>query len=144
MGQKRVRTRGERRSNTRGAPRKILLTSFCPVVTSTALTKDKVVRAEKVTKRTGADGVHGSGLEINQDRTRDILVRADLVVVYRDTLQLQVVGAFVETILVDAVLVGNNLPELGTFLSWYEYTMTLRVPARHTNLVTALLTERDE
>jgi len=89
--------------------------SFCPIVTSTALTEDEVVWSEKVAKRAGTDRVHGSRLEINQDRAGNVLVGTDLVVVDRDTLQLQVIGALVETILVDAVFVGNNLPELGTF-----------------------------
>ena len=43
----------------------IILTSFFPVVTSTTLTKNKIVRMEKVVKRTRADGVQSSGLKIN-------------------------------------------------------------------------------
>lgn len=90
------------------------LTSFCPVVTSTALTKNKVVWSEKVTKRAGTDRIHGSGLEINQDCARNILVGTDLIVVDGDTFQLQVIGPLVKTILIDTVLVGDNLPEFGT------------------------------
>ena len=43
----------------------ISLTSFCPVVTCTALAEDKVIWAEKATERTRPNGVHGSGLEID-------------------------------------------------------------------------------
>ena len=43
----------------------IILTSFCPVVTSTALTKNEVVGTEKVAKRTRAERVHSSRLKIN-------------------------------------------------------------------------------
>jgi hypothetical protein len=83
----------------------ILLTSFCPVVTSTTLAKNEVVGTEKMSKRARTDGVHGSGLEINQDRARNVLVGADLVVVDRNTFQLQVIVSFVKTILIDTVLV---------------------------------------
>ena len=43
------------------------------------------------------------------------LVGTDLVVIDGDTFQLQVIVSFVKTILVDTVLVGNDLPELGTY-----------------------------
>ena len=86
-----------------------------PVVTGTALTEDEVVRAEEVAERSRADGVHGSGLEINEDRTGHILVGADFVVVHVDTLELEVVVALVETVRLYAVLIGDDLPELGTW-----------------------------
>ena len=61
--------------------------ALCPVVASTGLAEDEVVRTEQIAERTGADGVHGAGLEIHQHSTRDILVvgrlykvRADIVV----------------------------------------------------------------
>ena len=93
----------------------MVLTALGPVVTRTALAEDEVVRAEKATKRTGADRVHGTGLQVDQDRARHVLVRADLVVVNRDALELLVVGALVETIGLDTVLVGDDFPELGTY-----------------------------
>jgi hypothetical protein len=43
----------------------ISLTSFCPVITCTTLTEDKVVWAEKATEMTRPNGIHGSGLEID-------------------------------------------------------------------------------
>jgi hypothetical protein len=39
-----------------------LLTPFCPVVSRAALAKDKIVRSEEATKRTGTDGIHSPGL----------------------------------------------------------------------------------
>jgi hypothetical protein len=45
-----------------------------PVVASTGLTKDEVVRAEELAERTGADGIHGAGLEVDEHSARDILV----------------------------------------------------------------------
>ena len=82
-----------------------ILTSFCPVVTSTALPKDEVVGTEKVTKRTRANRIHCSGFKINQDGTGNVLVRTDLVVVNRDTFQLQVIISLVKAILIDTMLV---------------------------------------
>ena len=83
----------------------VALTSFRPVVTRTILTEDEVVGAEKGTERTRTDRVHGSGLEIDQDCTRNVLVGADLIVVDVDTLQLEVVGTLVHSITINAVLV---------------------------------------
>ena len=88
-----------------------------PVVTSSALTEDEVVGAEEVAERTRADGVHGSRLEIDKDGTGDILVRADLIVVHVDPLELKVVVALVQTIRLNAVLVRDDFPELGTCAS---------------------------
>lgn len=50
-----------------------------PVVTSTGLTEDEVVGTEELAKRTRFDGVHGTGLEVNEDGTRNILVAIGLV-----------------------------------------------------------------
>jgi hypothetical protein len=48
--------------------------TLCPVVTSTRLAKDEVVGAEQLAKGTGADGVHGTGLEVDKDGTGHELV----------------------------------------------------------------------
>jgi hypothetical protein len=48
--------------------------ALCPVVTSTRLTKDEVVRTEELAKRSSTDGVHGTRLEVDQDGTGNILV----------------------------------------------------------------------
>lgn len=49
-----------------------------PVVSSTRLTEDEVVGAEELAKRTGTDGVHGAGLEIDEDSTGNMLVAGGL------------------------------------------------------------------
>lgn len=82
-----------------------LLTSFCPVVSCTTLAENEVVRSEQTTEGTRPHGVHGSGLKINQDRTRNVFVRADFIVVYVDALELKVVIALVQALAVDAVFV---------------------------------------
>lgn len=49
-----------------------------PVVASTGLSKDEVVGTEKLTEGTSTDGIHGTGLEIDKNGTRNILVAGRL------------------------------------------------------------------
>jgi hypothetical protein len=49
-----------------------------PVVSSTRLAENEVVGSEKLTERTSADGIHGTGLQIDEDGTRDVLVAGSL------------------------------------------------------------------
>lgn len=66
------------------------LASFGPVIPRTVLAVNKVVGAEETTERTRADDLHGSWLEVYQDRARHILGRSNLVVIHRYALQLEV------------------------------------------------------
>lgn len=93
---------------------KSTLTSLRPIVTRTIMTKDKIVRAEKVAQRPWSNGIHGRGFKVNQDGTRNILVCFSLFVIDRDTFKLHVIVAHVTTILINAVFIWNDLPELGT------------------------------
>ena len=87
-----------------------------PVVTGTSLAEDEVVRAEELTEGAGTDGVHGTGLEVHEDGAGDVATAGGLVVVHVDALQLQVGVAVVRAGRVNAVLVGDDLPELGADL----------------------------
>lgn len=49
-----------------------------PVVSSTGLAEDEVVGAEELAEGTGTDGVHGTGLEIDEDGAGNILVAGGL------------------------------------------------------------------
>jgi hypothetical protein len=49
-----------------------------PVVSGARLAEDEVVGTEELTERTGADGVHGTRLQIDEDGTRDVLVARGL------------------------------------------------------------------
>ena len=49
-----------------------------PVVSSTGLAEDEVIGAEELAKGTGTDGVHGTGLEIDEDGAGHILVAGGL------------------------------------------------------------------
>merc|ERR1712164_126383 len=87
-----------------------------PVITGTSLTEDEVVRAEELTERTGTDGIHGTRLKVHEDGAGHIAATSGLVVVHVDALQLKVGVTVVGTGRVDTVLIGDNLPELGTDL----------------------------
>lgn len=50
-----------------------------PVVASTRLAKDEVVGTEKLTERTGTDGIHGARFKIDKDGARNILVTGGLL-----------------------------------------------------------------
>ena len=88
--------------------------SLGPVVAGAALSEHKVVRAEDLSEGPGADAVHGAGLQVHQDRPRDVLPAARLVVVHIDPLQLEVRVPVVGAGGVDTVLIGDDLPELKT------------------------------
>ncbi len=49
-----------------------------PVVAGAGLAEDEVVRAEELAEGTSADGIHGTGLQVDQDGTRNILVAGSL------------------------------------------------------------------
>jgi len=71
------------------------LSSFCvvtfsPVVTGAGLSKDEVVGAEDLAERTGSDGVHGSGLEINENSSGHVLAAGGFIVVDVDALELEI------------------------------------------------------
>ena len=102
-----------------------------PVVTRTRLTEDKVVRPEDGSIGPGPDTVHGAGLQIDEDGTGHKLSASgqplptglalggeplSLVVVHIDPLHLQLGGAGIGTVGVDAMLIADNLPEFGTDL----------------------------
>jgi hypothetical protein len=81
-----------------------VLTAFRPVVSCAALPVDKIIRAEEASVWARADGIHRARLKVDQDCTRNVLVRADLIVVHVDSLELHVAGPFVDTIALDTVL----------------------------------------
>jgi len=90
--------------------------TLSPVVTSTGLAEDEVVRAEDLTEGASTDRVHGTRLEVHEDSTRNIAATSCLVEVDVDTLELEVGVTVVGTGGVDTVLIGNDFPELGTNL----------------------------
>jgi len=87
-----------------------------PVVTGTSLSENKVIGSEELTEWSGSDGIHGSWLEIHEDGSWDVSSSGGLVVVDVDSLELEIRVTVVSTGWVNSVLVGDDLPELGTDL----------------------------
>ena len=87
-----------------------------PVVTGTSLAEDEVVWSEELTERTSTDGVHGAWLEVHEDGAGHVAATSSLVVVHIDSLELEIGVTVVGTGWVNAVFVGDDLPELGTDL----------------------------
>jgi hypothetical protein len=83
-----------------------------PVVTCTSLAEHEVVGPEELTERAGADGVHGTRLQIHHDGTGNVTATSRLVEIDVDALELEVGVAMVGTGGVNAVLIGDDFPEL--------------------------------
>ena len=62
------------------------------------------------------NGIHGTGLQVDENCSWNILVVPGLVVVNADSVQLEGTVALVIALLIDAVLLGDDLPELGANL----------------------------
>ena len=87
-----------------------------PVVTGSGLTENEVIGSEELTERSSSDGVHGSWLKIHENCSGDVSSTGGLIEVDIDSLELEIRVTVVGTSWVDAVLVGDDLPELGTNL----------------------------
>lgn len=105
--------------------------TFGPVVSGTRLPKHKVVGAENSSHGSRTDGVHCTRLQVDEYGARYVLLASRFVAVepceyeYRrrkkinvlvdiDALQLQVCGTLVGTGGINSMLIGKDLPELGT------------------------------
>ncbi len=86
-----------------------------PSCYGTGLTKDKVVGTEETTEGTGTGRVHGTGLQVDEDGTRHVLVAAGLIVVDVDAGELVVRVADVVSVVINSVLVPES-----TSRTWYR------------------------
>ena len=90
--------------------------SLGPVVTGTGLSEDEVIWSEELSEWSGSDGVHGSWLKIHKDGSWDVSSTGGFVIVDVDSLELEIGITVIGTGWVNTVLVGDDLPELGTDL----------------------------
>jgi hypothetical protein len=90
--------------------------SLGPVVTSSSLSKDKVVGSKELSIRSSSDGIHGSRFEINKDGSRHVFASSGFVVVNVDSFQLEVRVSVVCSSGVDSMFVRDDFPELGSNL----------------------------
>jgi len=87
-----------------------------PVVACAVLAEDHVVWAEELTDRSRSHRVDDTRLEVDQDGPGDVSAARRLIVVNVCSLELQVGRPIVLSAGVNAVLVGDDLPELGSDL----------------------------
>merc|ERR1711981_719656 len=84
-----------------------------PVISSSTLPKDKVVGSEDLSEGPRPNTVHGAGLQVHEDSSGHILAPRGLVVVNIDPLELKITSSVVASSGVDAMLIADDLPELG-------------------------------
>lgn len=87
-----------------------------PIITGARLSEDKVVGTIELSEGAGTDRVHGAGFEIDQNGTGNVLAVGGFIVVNIDALQLEIIVAGIVAGWVNAVLVRDDFPELGTDL----------------------------
>lgn len=88
--------------------------SLGPVIPRSTLPKYKIVRSKESSVATSLDGIHRTGLQVYQHGARDVLALGGFIVVNVDAVQLDVgIAALVGAGAIEAVLVGERLPEFG-------------------------------
>lgn len=90
--------------------------SLGPVVSSTRLTEDEVVRPEDLAVGARSDTIHSARLKVHEDGAWDEPTAAGFVVVDIHALKLKVIVAAVATGGVDTVLGTYHFPEFGSDL----------------------------
>jgi hypothetical protein len=90
--------------------------TFSPVVSSTRLAENEVVRSEDLTIGTRSDAVHGSRLQIHEDSTRNKPTATSFIVIHIDSFKLERGVALVTAGGVYAVFCADDFPELGSYL----------------------------
>mmetsp|Transcript_6982 Transcript_6982/g.11591 ORF Transcript_6982/g.11591 Transcript_6982/m.11591 type:complete len:399 (-) Transcript_6982:117-1313(-) len=87
-----------------------------PVISSSRLSENKVIRAEELSERSRTDGIHGTRLKIGQNSTWNVTTSLSFVEIDVDALELKRIVSFVSSGGTDTVLGRHDLPELGTNL----------------------------
>ena len=87
-----------------------------PVVARASLFEHKVVPPEQLSERSRTNAVHGSRVEVHENRAGHVATTGGLIGVHLDALQLEVRVAVERARRVDAVLVRDDLPEPGSDL----------------------------
>merc|ERR1719147_357674 len=90
--------------------------SFCPVVSSPTLSKNKIIRSEDLSKWPTANTVHSSGLQVNQNSPWHIFAPGGLIVVYIYSFELKVGCSSIGSCGVNSMLITDDLPEFGSNL----------------------------
>lgn len=89
-----------------------------PIVSGTGLAKNEIIGAKDLTVGTGSDTVHSTGLKIHENSPGNVSTARSLIVIDIDPLQLKIGGRIAVVLSggVDAVLIADDFPELGSDL----------------------------
>ena len=86
--------------------------AFGPVVSSSRLSKNKVVRSKYLSVGSRSHGVHGSRFKIDEYCTGNIFATRGFIIINVDAFQLEVAVSVISTGRVNSVLVGDDFPKL--------------------------------
>lgn len=86
--------------------------TFCPIVTSSRLSKHEIIWSKYLAKWSRANGVHRAWLQIDEDGTWYVFPSRCFIIVYVDSFQLKIGIAMISTGWVDAMLVTDDFPKL--------------------------------
>jgi hypothetical protein len=90
--------------------------SLGPVVTSTSLTEDEVIRSEELSEGSSSDGIHSTGFKIHQDSSGDVSSTSGFVEIDIDSFELEIGVTVIGTGRINTVFIRDDFPELGTDL----------------------------
>src|SRR5210317_1861301 len=85
------------------------IVSLGPIISSTTLTKNKVIRSEYTPEWTGTDSIHSARFKIGQDGTGDVSATLTLVEVHIDPLELIIIISLILSGSIDTVFLGHYL-----------------------------------
>jgi len=86
--------------------------SLGPVVSSSRLTEHEIVWPEDLSIGSRPNRIHGSGLQVDQYGPWHVFSARGFIVVDVDPLQLKIAVSVVGSSGVDAMLIGDDFPEL--------------------------------
>jgi hypothetical protein len=90
--------------------------TLSPIVTSSGLAEDEVIRSEELSEWSSSDGIHGSWFKIHKNGSWDISATSGFVEINVDSFELEIRVTVVGTGWVNTVFIGNDFPEFGTDL----------------------------
>jgi len=90
--------------------------SLSPIVTSTSLSENKVIRSEELTERSSSNRVHGSRFEIHEDSSWYESTTSSFIIVNINSFELKIGVTMISTGWVNSVFIGDDFPEFGTDL----------------------------
>ena len=86
--------------------------AFGPVVSSSRLSKNKVVRSKYLSIGARSHGVHGSRFKIDEYCTGNIFAARGFIIINVDAFQLEIAVSVISTGRVNSVLIGDDFPKL--------------------------------